>query len=406
MTQKDKKKIAPLPNQCPYHKKCGGCSLQNMDYERQLKFKQSVVNRLLGNFGRVGKIAGMETPVHYRNKAQASFVSLHGRLCAGVYQSATGRTVPVENCMIQDETSNRIIAQITRLAASFKIRAYNPATQTGILRHILVRRGFATGEIMAVLVLYEDRLKNEQSFVNAILSRCPEITTLVINISKDRRALVLGAESRIVHGGGKITDVLCGKKFLISPHSFYQVNPVQTQVLYETALEFAGLTGSETVIDAYCGIGTIGIAASDSAKRVIGADSNAAAIADAVENAALNEIKTVEFYPCDAGNFMEQFVRAGEKADVLFMDPPRAGSSRKFLASSVALSPEKIVYISCNPQTLRRDLFYLTKHGYQVKKIKPVDMFPYTSHVETVVLLSKLNTKQNIEVELNLDERI
>lgn len=390
MAQHNRKKKPSPQNQCPYYKKCGGCSIQNMDYERQLKFKQSIENRLLGNFGCVGKIAGMQSPLHYRNKAQASFVSLRGRLLSGVYQSSTGRTVPVENCMIQDECANRIIAQITRLAASFKIKAYDADTKTGILRHILVRRGFATGEILVVLAVYEDRIPNEQSFVNAVLGRCPEITTLLINVSKDQRALVLGSESRIVHGGGKIMDILCGKKFILSPHSFYQVNPAQTQVLYETAISFAGLTGEQTVIDAYCGIGTIGIIASSAAKRVIGADSNAAAIGDARENARLNGIENIEFRPCDAGEFMERFARAGERADVLFMDPPRAGSSRKFLTCAIALAPEKIVYISCNPETLRRDLFTLTKHGYRVKKIKPVDMFPYTEHVETVCLLTRV----------------
>lgn len=390
MAQHNRKKKLSPQNQCPYYKKCGGCSLQNMDYERQLKFKQSIVNRLLGGFCRVGKIAGMENPTHYRNKAQASFLNLRGKIISGVYQSATRKTVPVDNCMIQNSDSNKIIAEITRLAASFKIKAYDPKTQTGILRHVLVRRGFATGEIMVVLVVYEDALKNERSFINAILGHCPEITTLLINVSKDQRALVLGGESRIVHGSGKIMDILCGKKFILSPHSFYQVNPVQTQLLYETAISFAGLTGEQTVIDAYCGIGTIGIVASSAAKRVIGADSNAAAISDARENARLNRIENIEFYPCDAGEFMEQFARAGERADVLFMDPPRAGSSRKFLACAIALAPEKIVYISCNPETLRRDLFILTRHGYQVKKIKPVDMFPYTEHVECVVLMSRV----------------
>lgn len=389
---KEKKKI-PIENQCPYHKKCGGCSLQNMDYERQLKFKQSVVNRLLSDFGKVGKIIGMKTPCHYRNKAQASFINLHGKLFSGVYQSKTGKTIPVQGCMIQDEISNRIISEITRLASSFKIKAYNPETKTGILRHVLIRRGFATNEIMAVIVLNEDKLKNETSFINAILSHCPEITTIVINISKSKRKLVLGNESRTVYGSGTITDILCGKKFIISPRSFYQVNPVQTQVLYETAISFAGLTGNETVIDAYCGIGTIGIAASSAAKRVIGADSNTDAIADAEKNAKLNNVENIEFYPCDAGDFMEDFVHSGEKADVLFMDPPRAGSDKKFLASAITLSPERIVYISCNPETQRRDLFFLTKNGYKVKKIKPVDMFPFTAHTETVVLLSKLNAK-------------
>lgn len=375
--------------QCPVYKKCGGCSLQNLDYESQLRLKQKNVNKLLGSFHRVSPIAGMKNPLHYRNKAQAIFASSRGKVVSGIYKSGSRSMTVFGDCMIQDEQSNAIISDIAKLAQSFKIRPYNMETRSGALRHVLVRKSFATGEIMVVLVLFEDSIKNEKSFVNALLGRHPEISTVVINISRGRVPLVLGKEERVAFGEGKITDILCGKKFIISPRSFYQVNPAQTEQLYSIAAEFAELTGKETVIDAYCGTGTIGLSVADRAKRVIGADNNAAAIADAKRNAEINKAENAEFYLADAGEFMEELAASGDSADVLFMDPPRAGSSKKFISSALRLAPKRIVYISCNPETQRRDLYHLTRGGYKVTKIKPVDMFPFTSHVETVCFLTK-----------------
>jgi 23S rRNA (uracil1939-C5)-methyltransferase len=259
----------------------------------------------------------------------------------------------------------------------------------GFLRHVLVKRGFATNEIMVVLVTGVINFPSKNAFTKELLKIHPEITTIVQNVNNKFTSMILGDREEVLFGNGYIEDVLCGNRFRISPKSFYQINPVQTEVLYGKAIEFAELKGTERVIDAYCGIGTIGLIASKNVKELIGCEVNADAIKDAKINAKINNITNAKFICADAGEFMLRMKEAKEKADVVFMDPPRAGSDRKFLSSVIALSPEKIVYISCNPETQQRDLFYLTKNGYKVKKIQPVDMFPYTNHVETVVLLQK-----------------
>lgn len=374
---------------CPYSRKCSGCQLQNMNYERQLKHKQIQIIKLLGRFAHVEEIIGMENPFHYRNKVSAMFGAKNGRLFSGIYQSTNKTVVPVESCLIEDEKAQEIIATITRLAQSFKMQAFNRETGKGYLKHVLVKRGFISGQIMAVIVTARGEFPQERSFVNALLKKHPEITTLVHNVNPSRVGLLLGSENRVLYGGGFIEEQLCGKTFRISPQSFYQVNPVQTQVLYETAREYAALTGEETLLDCYCGTGTIGIIMSDKAKRVIGAELNADAVRDAKANAALNGADNAEFVCMDAGEFMSEMAAKGEAADVVITDPPRAGCSREFLASLAAMKPKRVVYISCNPETLARDLRFLTKNGYKAEKIQPVDMFPYTGHVECVVVLER-----------------
>jgi 23S rRNA (uracil1939-C5)-methyltransferase len=242
---------------------------------------------------------------------------------------------------------------------------------------------------MVVLVTGTGVFPSKNNFIKALLNVHPEITTIVQNINNKFTSMVLGKKEAVLYGKGYIEDVLCGCTFRISPKSFYQINPVQTEILYGKAIDFAGLSGKEKIIDAYCGIGTIGIVASKNAGEVIGCELNPDAIKDAKINAKINGIENIKFVCADAGEFMLGMKEQGEKCDVLFMDPPRAGSDKKFLSCAVALSPEKIVYISCNPETQQRDLYYLIKNGYKVKKVQPVDMFPYTAHVETVVLLSK-----------------
>ena len=392
-------------NPCPLYRKCGGCQLQNMSYPRQLQWKQAQVEKLLGKFCKVQPILGMESPYHYRNKVQAAFaLDRSKRIVSGVYQASTHRVVPVEHCMIEDALADRIMMTIRELMKIFKIEPYQEETGRGLLRHVLVKRGFTSGQVMVVLVTVSPILPAKNHFVKALRERHPEITTILQNINDRYTSMVLGEKEKVLYGSGAIEDTLCGLTFRISAKSFYQINPVQTEVLYRKAIELAGLTGKETVIDAYCGIGTIGMVASKSAGRVIGVESNRDAVKDAIYNARRNQIKNIYFYAADAGEFMSAMAEEGERADVVLMDPPRAGSDERFLSSLVALSPEKVVYISCNPQTQERDLRFLTGHGYQVKAIQPVDMFPHTNHVETVVLLSKLNAKQHIEVELNLDE--
>lgn len=389
---------------CPLRKKCGGCQIQNLTYEKQLSFKQVKTIKLLGRYHHVNEIIGMSNPYHYRNKVQAAFGEKRGQIISGVYQSSTHNIVPVDSCMIEDKKADEIIVTIRRLLKSFKLRPFNDVTMRGFLRHVLVRRGFKSGEIMVVLVTGEINFPSASKFVNALLERHPDITTIVQNINNRHTSLVLGEQSRTLYGSGYIEDTLCGCRFRISPKAFYQINPVQTEILYSTAMEYAGLDGTQTVIDAYCGTGTIGIIAAAKASKVIGVELNGDAVADARVNAKLNNIDNIVFYEDDAGEFMVNAAFEGLTADVVIMDPPRAGASLDFLRSVIKLLPEKIVYISCNPETQARDLSFLTRKHYKVRRIQPVDMFPHTEHVETVVLLSKLKSTHHIEVEIELDK--
>lgn len=381
-------KTAP-GNGCPVYKKCGGCQLQNMTYEEQLHHKQVKVIRLLGKFGRVNQILGMEVPLHYRCKVQAAFGRDRGQIVSGVYQSSTHKIVPIDSCMIEDEAADAIIVTIRKLAKSFKIKPFDDVSMTGFLRHVLVRKGYYTGQIMVVLVTGSEPFPSCRSFINALVGRHPEITTIVQNINGKFTSLVLGEKNIIRYGQGYIEDSILDCTFRISPKSFYQVNPQMTTVLYGKALEFMALTGAETVIDAYCGTGTIGLLAARKAKRVIGVELNPDAVRDAKWNARRNGIENAEFFPGDAGEFMTEMAAAGEQADVVIMDPPRAGSDRRFLDSLATLAPKRIVYVSCNPETLARDLKHLLLKGYRVNRIQPVDMFPHTEHVESVVCLTR-----------------
>ncbi|MEE1172924.1 MAG: 23S rRNA (uracil(1939)-C(5))-methyltransferase RlmD [Ruminococcus sp.] len=380
---------------CPVSKKCGGCQLLNLSYTEQLKLKQSVVERLLKKFCRVEKIIGMDHPYHYRNKVQAAFYSnKQGKIISGVYQSGSHHVVGIDNCLTEDETADKIITTVRRLLPSFRLTTYNEDTGRGFLRHILVKRGFATNQIMLVLVTGTPVFPSKNNFVKAILKEFPEITTIVQNINNYNTNLVLGEQQKILYGKGFIEDILCGCKFRISPKSFYQINPVQTEVLYNTAMDYAQLKGSETVLDTYCGIGTIGIvAAKRGAGRVIGVELNGDAVRDAISNARANDLKNIFFIKGDAGDFMSEAAEENEAPDVIFIDPPRAGSTPKFLDALIKMSPKRVVYISCNPETMARDLEYLTsKSSYTVKKIQPVDMFPHTRHVECVSLLCRKET--------------
>ena len=321
---------------------------------------------------------------------QAAFAEdRRGNIISGVYQAASHRVVAVETCLTEDEKADEIIGTVRRLLKSFKLKPYNPDTGRGFLRHVLVKRGFKSGQIMVVLVTGVREFPKKRSFVNALLHAHPEITTVLQNVNPGRTSMVLGAQEEVLFGPGKIEEQLGDCVFRISARAFYQINPAQTEVLYQKALEFAGLTGRETVIDAYCGTGTIGIFAAGHAKQVIGVELNGDAVADARENAKLNGVQNIRFFKADAGEFMTGMAKAGEKADVVLMDPPRAGSDRAFLSSLLTLSPKRVVYISCNPETLRRDLVFLSKTGYRVRKIQPVDMFPHTKHIECVCLLER-----------------
>lgn len=376
---------------CPHCRECGGCEYLMHSYADELKEKQKTVEKLLKGYCRVDPIIGMKEPEHYRNKVHVVFDhDRKGNPISGVYEEGTHTVIPVESCLIHNKKADEIIAIIRGMLKSFKIMTYDEDTGYGLLRHVLIRTGFSTGEIMVVLVLSSPILPSKNNFVKALLKIHPEITTMVINVNDKKTSMVLGEKEHVIYGKGYIEDRLCDKVFRISPKSFYQVNPAQTEVLYNKAIELAELTGRETVVDAYCGIGTIGIVAADHAKRVIGVELNKDAVKDAKINAKRNETRNIEFYQNDAGDFMAQMASYKETVDLVFMDPPRAGSTEKFLDALVALKPKKVVYISCNPETLERDLKYLTKKGYKAQVAVPVDMFPWTEHVECVVLITKL----------------
>ncbi|MDY2678770.1 MAG: 23S rRNA (uracil(1939)-C(5))-methyltransferase RlmD, partial [Oscillospiraceae bacterium] len=395
-----------IKEKCPHSKKCGGCQLWNLSYEEQLKYKQAKVRRLLSCFHAVSPIIGMKEPFHYRNKVQAAFGrTRRGEIISGIYQSSTHKIVKTDSCFIENKKADEIINTVRALVKSFNLTVYDENTKKGFLRHVLVKYGFNTGEIMVVLVTGTPIFPSKNAFLAELLKKHPDITTVVQNINNKFTSMVLGERETVLYGKGYIEDILCGCRFRISAASFYQINPVQTEVLYSAALKFADLKSTDAVIDAYCGIGTIGLCASKRAKTVVGCEINPDAVRDAKVNARLNSAENTEFICCDAGDFMAEMKDCGEKFDVVFLDPPRAGSDRKFLSSLVHASPERVVYISCNPETQRRDLFFLTKNGYSVKKIQPVDMFPYTNHVETVVLLSKGEIySKKIRVEFSLED--
>lgn len=372
---------------CPVEKQCGGCQYLDMEYGQQLKMKQKQMEELLkGLCSKVHPIIGMENPFHYRNKVHAVFDrDRRGNIISGSYQENTHIVVPVEKCMIEDEKADEIIGTIRGMLKSFKIRTYDEDTGYGLLRHVLIRKGFATGEIMVVLVTASPVFPSKNNFVKALREKHPEITTIVQNINGRGTSMVLGDREQVLYGKGYIVDELCGCRFRISSRSFYQVNPVQTEKLYGKAMELAGLTGKETVVDAYCGIGTIGIIASRQAGKVIGVELNEDAVKDAISNAKLNKISNIQFYCNDAGRFLVHMAVRGEKADVVIMDPPRSGSTEEFMDSIAKMGAKKVVYVSCGPETLARDLKYMKKLGYQAKDAWPVDMFPATSHCECVV---------------------
>ena len=379
-------------NICPVAKKCGGCQYIGMDYEKTLLLKQKHIENLLGEFGSVDKIISMDNPYNYRNKVCATFHHRgKGDIISGIYQEGTHKVIPIDNCFIEDKKADEIIVSIRSMLKSFKITVYNEDTGYGLLRHVLVRTARSTNQIMVILVTSGIVFPSKKNFAKALKSRHPEITTIIQNINPDDTTMVLGKRNETIYGRGYIEDILCGKRFRLSPNSFYQVNPAQTEKLYSLAMKYAGLTGKETVIDAYCGIGTLGIVASDSAASVLGVELNKDAVHDAINNARRNSCNNIKFIANDAGKYMVEMANAGQHADIVFMDPPRSGSTNEFIDALHKLAPLRIVYISCGPESLKRDLLYFRKKNvYKIKKICPVDMFAFTREIETCVLLSRI----------------
>lgn len=375
---------------CPVSKRCGGCQLLDIPYEKQLEKKQRQVEELLrGSCKVVYPIQGMKDPFHYRNKVHGAFGYRKGEVISGIYKEGTHELVAVEQCLLEDKKADEIIGTIRGMLKSFKIKTYDEDTGYGFLRHVLVKRGFATGQIMVVLVTASPVFPSKNNFVKALREKHPEITTIVQNLNDRQTSMVLGDRENVLYGRGTIEDELCGCMFRISSRSFYQVNPVQTEKLYAKAMELAGLTGRETVIDAYCGIGTIGIIAAGRAGKVIGVELNQDAVRDAVQNARRNHMDNIQFYHNDASRFMTKMAQDGERADVVFMDPPRAGSTQEFVEAVAILKPRRVVYVSCNPETMARDLKAFGKKGYKAMEAWPFDMFPHTENTEVVCLLSK-----------------
>lgn len=390
---------------CPVAAKCGGCQLTRLSYAEQLQWKQQRVTELLDGICEVRPILGMDDPFHYRNKVHAVLsVDKAGKPISGVYAMGTHRVVPVRHCLIEDRRADRIIQTIVAMLPAYKLRIYNEYTHRGFLRHILIRTGHVTGQIMVVLVATSLEFPGKKAFVQELIQRHPEITTVVLNCNQRETSMVLGTKEITLYGEGYMEDELCGKRFRISPQSFYQVNAKQCEVLYRTAIDAAQLTGAETLLDAYCGTGTIGLCASDGCKQLIGVELNADAIRDAKENARRNGVENARFLCDDAGRFMQKLAKEGNAPDVVMMDPPRAGSDQKFLQSLLMLKPKRVVYVSCNPETLARDLRVLVDGGYQAEWATPVDMFPGTEHVETVVLLSHKKADSYIHIDVEFGE--
>ncbi|WP_297629272.1 23S rRNA (uracil(1939)-C(5))-methyltransferase RlmD [uncultured Slackia sp.] len=386
---------------CPIDGRCGGCTLLSVSYDRQLRSKQAEMEALFADLldddARIRSIVGMKDPRHYRNKVVSPYVGVYDkkarrrRVLCGMYERGTHRVIDSRECLIENQEAKRIILAIRDLMPKFGIAPYDEDADTGFLRHVQVRVGHASGEVMVTLVTREDTFPASKAFVRALIKKHPSITTVVQNVNTRQTNVIMGDKERTLYGPGFILDSLCGLSFRISSKSFYQVNVEQTEALYTRAVEMARLTGTETVMDAYCGTGTIGLVAArgvsggPGAARVIGVEERPDAVADARNNARHNGIAAAEFVADDAGAFMRTLAARGEELDVLLMDPPRSGSTPDFLKAACTLAPHRIVYISCNPKTQARDAEYLVAHGYRIDEMQPVDMFPHTPHTENIL---------------------
>lgn len=375
---------------CSVFGKCGGCSLQHINYEAQLDYKTNTVRntlrKALGYDVDVEQTIGMGIPYNYRNKAQYPVVDDK----IGFFAGRTHALIENEKCYIQNETSDKLAKDAFKILRKYNISSYNEKSGKGCLRHIITRIGIHTGELMLVLVTNEKNIRHKDEIVSELTKEYPTLKSIIQNVNIQNTNVILGNECVTLYGQEYITDILGEYKFKISPLSFYQVNPVQTEVLYNIAKEYANLQGTETVFDLYSGIGTISIFIADNAKKVYGVEVVEQAVFDAKENAEINEIRNVEFIQGEAEVIVPEMYKEGKKADVVFVDPPRKGCDEKLLETIKEMKAQKVVYISCNPATLARDLKYLTDNGYEIKKVQPVDMFPQTSHVENVVLLEKI----------------
>ena len=377
-----------VKNFCPIYEKCGGCQLQHMSYNAQLKWKRQQVVDAVERIGKLNGIKifdtlGMENPLNYRNKMQFPVGRDEKNLIVGCYARGSHKIIDADSCMIQQEGNNEILRGVKKILRRFNITPYNEDTHKGILRHVCGRVGL-NGDLMIVLVTATKNLPNEKNIVKAIRSEIPRVSSIQQNIQTFHNNVILGRETKILFGKPTIKDKIGGLEFNISARSFFQVNTSQAKILYQTALNFAELKKTDTVIDAYCGTGTIGLFMAKSARKIFGVEIVSSAIEDAKKNARENKIRNAEFFVGDAVKIIPKFLNEGIYFDVAVIDPPRAGCEKKVLETLAAMNPAKIIYVSCNPATLARDLKILDELGYKTKKIQPVDMFPFTSHIESV----------------------
>ncbi|WP_028784694.1 23S rRNA (uracil(1939)-C(5))-methyltransferase RlmD [Thalassobacillus devorans] len=379
---------------CNVFFQCGGCQIQHMSYDMQLKMKQKQVKDAMRKIGHlehvpVHQVRGMKDPWRYRNKVQMPVGERDGRLVAGFYQKRSHNIIDMDTCVVQDESNDRMVEAVRRIAERYGVRSYDEENNRGVLRHIMVRTGQNTKDVMVVLVTRTKKLPNQDEIIDEIRDAFPSVKSIVQNVNPKRTNVVLGDDTKVLYGEEYIYDTIGDINFAISPESFYQVNPTQTKTLYDQALEYAALSGKEQVIDAYCGIGTISLFLARNARKVYGVEVVPEAVADAKANAKLNHIENAEFYVGQAEKVMPWWKSQGLNPDVIVVDPPRKGCDEQLLQSMLDMNPERIVYVSCNPSTLARDLRILEDGGYETKEIQPVDMFPQTSHVECVSWLEK-----------------
>ena len=376
------------PMNCPFFRSCGGCKYYHDDYAYSLREKQKKVNGLLSTYGRVHPIIGMEDPFRYRNKAtsEVRYDFRKGRHFSGKYSPNSHKVAKITDCLIESRKSNEIVNSIVNLMSSFKYQAYDEDRETGLIRHIQVRNNKNMTQWMVVLVVADYHFPSKKNFAKALVKLHPEIRTIVLNLNNNKTSMVLGERNETIYGPGYLTDTINDLSFKISPSSFFQVNNVQTEVIYQKVLQLANLKGTETVLDAYCGIGTIGMALSGKAKSVIGVELNKDAVRDAIDNAKFNKIENVRFVQADATDYI---VDNDQQLDMVIMDPPRSGSDERFIKALIDQKINKVVYVSCNPEALADEMDQFIKGGYRATDFYPIDNFPFTDHVETVVLMSR-----------------
>ena len=382
---------------CDIYSRCGGCKTQHMTYKEQLNFKRDrvkdCINKIAGlNVEIVKPTIGMNNPHRYRNKVQLPIGLKNGKLQIGFFAERSHEIINMKSCNIQDKIADKVVELTRKWIVDYNIRPYNIDGQydeKGIARHIMIRRGFKTGEVMVVLVTNGDKLPYKEEFIHLIKNNIEGITSIIQNVNNEKTNVILGNKSITLWGKETISDYIGDFKFNISPLSFFQVNPIQTEVLYSKVLEYADLTGQEDVFDAYCGTGTITLFLSQKAKKVYGVEIIPQAIENAIENAKINDVNNAEFFVGEAEKVIPNLISKGVKSDVVVVDPPRKGCDRKLLEAISSINAKTIVYVSCDPSTLARDLGVLEELGYQTIKVQPVDMFPHTAHIENVVKLIK-----------------